>query len=295
MRVLVLGVNGMLGHRVARTLGGEIEVWGTTRDTALPADGIIDPARHLAGVSAAHFPTVTRALARARPDVVVNCVGIVKQRSAAKSAVPSIEVNSLFPHRLAAACADTGTRVIHLSTDCVFTGSRGMYTEADTPDASDLYGRSKLLGELTEPGCLTMRTSIVGWQLSEFTGLLDWYAAHRGTSIDGYRRVFFSGLTTEALARLIGDVILNHPDLEGMYHVSVDRIDKLSLLTRLDALLGWNTRITPVDEPVMDRSLDSSRFRAAAGWEPPSWDELLAGLAADRSWYDALPLSQARG
>lgn len=289
MRMLVLGVNGMLGHRVARTLRDEVEVWGTTRSgLSVPEAEILAPGRHVIGVSSTEFGSVESALTRVKPDVVVNCIGIVKQRSAAKDAVPSIEVNALFPHKLAAACSQAGARVIHLSTDCVFTGAKGMYAEDDTPDARDLYGRSKLLGELDEPGCLTIRTSIIGWQLTEFGGLLEWYAAHRGTTINGYRHVFFSGLSTESLARLIGEVALGHPELEGVYQVSAERIDKFSLLTRLDELLGWNTRIEPVDEPAMDRSLDSSRFRAEAGWAPPSWDDMLGELAADREWYERL-------
>ncbi|HEX9092360.1 MAG TPA: SDR family oxidoreductase [Coriobacteriia bacterium] len=290
MRLLVLGVNGMLGHRLARSLADRVEVWGTSRGPMrVPEGSVLDPSRHLTGVSATDFPTVADALARSAPEVVVNCIGVVKQRSAAKNAVPSIEINSLFPHRLAAACCDAGVRLIHLSTDCVFSGAKGMYGESDVPDAEDLYGRSKLLGELTESGCLTLRTSMIGWQLTQHTGLLGWFAANRGGNISGYRNVFFSGLSTESLANLIGDLAVGEGPTEGLYHVSGERIDKNSLLARLDALLGWGTNITGVDEPALDRSLDSSRFRAATGWMPPSWDEMLAGLAADRAWYDALP------
>jgi dTDP-4-dehydrorhamnose reductase len=294
MRVLVLGVNGMLGHRVARVLGDDVEVWGTSRVALpVPAGAVLDPARHILGVSASDFGTVEDALHRVDPDVVINCIGIVKQRSASKSAVPSIEINALFPHKLARLCGDTGARAVHLSTDCVFTGAKGMYRESDVPDASDMYGRSKLLGELSEPGSVTLRTSIIGWQLSEFGGLLDWYASHRGETINGYRNVFFSGLSTESLARLISRIIFEHPDLNGLYHVSADRIDKYSLLSRLDGLLGWNTEIIPVDEPVMDRSLDSTRFRETIGWAPPSWDDMLGELAADRAWYERLGLGPA--
>lgn len=299
MRILILGVNGMLGHRLARTLNSDFDfqVWGTSRSPlALPEGAVIEPDRHIVGVSALEFETVREVLRRVRPDAVVNCIGIVKQRAESKSAVPSIEINSLFPHRLAMECGDLGIRVIHLSTDCVFTGQKGAYTESDVPDARDMYGRSKLLGELEESGCLTMRTSIIGWALSDFTGLLDWYASNRGSTINGYRNVRFSGLSTESLSRVIGRVIADHPALHGVYQVSADSIDKYSLLKRLDELLGWGTEIVPVDEPVMDRSLDSSRFRQDAAWEPPSWDEMLNELAKDRLWYEARisPSDQAR-
>jgi dTDP-4-dehydrorhamnose reductase len=217
---------------------------------------------------------------RVRPDLVLNAVGIVKQRTDAKAAIPSIKVNSLWPHVLADACARHDARMVHVSTDCVYSGSRGMYTEDDVPDAFDLYGRSKLLGEVTDCGnAVTLRTSIIGWQIQAPTGLVGWFAAHRDEPLKGYTRAVFSGLTTRALTEVVRDVVLPDPSLSGLWHVSVAPIDKHTLLTSLAGYLGWAIGITPVDEPVIDRSLDSSRFRARTGWTPPSWDEMLHMLA----------------
>ena len=217
-----------------------------------------------------------------RPEVVLNAVGIVKQLAAAHAAIPSIAVNSLWPHLLAEACAARGARLVQVSTDCVFSGVRGDYGEEDDPDAHDLYGRSKLLGEIVDrDDVLTIRTSIVGWQLGQPTGLLGWFAAHRTEPLKGFRRAVFSGLSTRALAEVVRDVVVPDPSLHGLWHVSADPIDKDSLLRRLATRLAWDVDLRPVDEPVIDRSLDSSRFRDRTGWRPPSWEAMLDQLAVE--------------
>src|SRR5262249_32316179 len=127
----------------------------------------------------------------------------VKQRSEASAAIPSLEINSLLPHRLALVCAAAGARLVHLSTDCVFSGRKGAYTESDPPDADDLYGRSKYLGEVASPGCLTLRTSIIGRELSRKTGLLEWLLSQRGATVKGFRSAIFSGFTTHEMGRII--------------------------------------------------------------------------------------------
>lgn len=288
MRVLVLGANGMLGHRLVRVLAPDFEVWAAVR-TPFPSKVLGVPSeRMVAGLDAVSASSAADLVSKVRPDAVVNCVGIVKQRAEASAAIPSIEVNALFPHRLREICAEARARLIHLSTDCVFRGDRGGYTEADVPDAADLYGRSKQLGEISAEGCLTMRTSIIGWQIAQSTGLLEWFASRRGQRVDGYRRVRFSGLSTTALSETIAHVLKEGPALWGLRHVSAEPIDKCSLLQRLDAYIGWGTTIEPVDEPVLDRTLDSSLFRAEAGWQPPSWDEMLERLAAERGWYETV-------
>jgi dTDP-4-dehydrorhamnose reductase len=164
----------------------------------------------------------------------------------------------------------------------VFSGSRGGYTEADVPDAFDLYGRSKLLGEVTDrDNVFTMRTSIIGWQYGQPTGLVGWFADHRDEPLSGYTKAIFSGLTTRTLTEVVRDVVLPDASLSGLWHVSAEPIDKYSLLTKLASHLGWDVDITPVDEPTIDRSLDSSRFRERTGWTPPSWDKMLERLARE--------------
>ena len=281
-RILVVGASGMLGHEAIRILAPDFEVWGSCRrPEELPDLGV--PAERLpGGLDATDPQSAYELIERVRPDLVLNAVGIVKQRADAKAAIPSIEVNSLWPHLLADACALQGARMVHVSTDCVFSGARGMYTEDDAPDAFDLYGRSKLLGEVIDrENAVTLRTSIIGWQIEAPTGLVGWFAAHRNEPLKGYTRAVFSGLTTRALTEVVRDVVMPDSSLAGLWHVSTDPIDKYTLLTELAGYLGWDVDITPVEEPVIDRSLDSSRFRARTGWGPPSWDELLGGLASE--------------
>jgi dTDP-4-dehydrorhamnose reductase len=219
-------------------------------------------------------------LERVRPQAVVNAVGLVKQRREAEDVVAAIETNALLPHRLARLGTRAGARLVHFSTDCVFSGDRGLYAERDRPDPVDTYGRSKLLGEVGAPH-LTLRSSIIGLELGRTQGLVEWFLASRG-KIGGYRRAIWSGLTTAEMARLVGRVLADHPALAGLYHVAAEPIDKHSLLTRLARELGrGDVTIEPVDEPSCDRSLDGSAFAAATGYRVPSWDEMLRELAQE--------------
>ena len=220
MRVLILGGSGMLGHKLWQTFRGRFDAYVTFRQPAgaYARTGLFDPARSIGGVSAGDFDSVTRAFARARPEAVVNCVGIVKQDAAAKDPSTSIAVNALFPHRLAALCGAAGARLVHLSTDCVFSGRGGNYSEADDPDASDLYGRTKLLGEVGGENCLTIRTSMIGRELSGAHGLLEWFLSQEGGRVRGFRRAVFSGFTTGALAGLLARVVGERPELSGVWH-----------------------------------------------------------------------------
>src|SRR5450759_79112 len=223
----------MLGHQVCRRLGERFEVWATYREDpqSWVQYGDVDLARALGGVDASHFATVTSGIERIQPDAVINCIGIVKQRDEAKMAVPTIRVNSLFPHLLADLCASMDARLIHVSTDCVFSGERGSYTEDDVPDPLDLYGRSKALGEVDRSGCLTLRTSIIGWEVMGNASLLAWFAAQRNRTIKGYRRVIYSGLSTAALADVMAYVLEEQPGLSGLYHVASQPLSKHELLT----------------------------------------------------------------
>lgn len=281
MRVLVLGADGMLGHQVVRELcSAGHDVVGTTRKppASLVAQAL-DGVEVVSGVDARQADTVGHALAVARPEAVVNCIGIVKQRAEAGDAVESIRVNSLFPHQLAILCRVAAARLVHLSTDCVFSGSSGFYTEEDTPDPTDLYGRTKLLGEVAGPGAITLRTSIFGLELERKVSLVEWFLAQDG-AVPGWSKARYSGLSTFVLSRLITRLLEDHPDVSGLWHVSSDPIDKHSLLVQLGEFLGRPTEVVPDGSIVIDRSLDSARFRGAVAWEPPSWSTMLSELAA---------------
>jgi dTDP-4-dehydrorhamnose reductase len=210
--------------------------------------------------------------------VVVNAAGIVKQRADTHDSIPNIAINALLPHRVASLCAASGARLIHISTDCVFSGLEGRYTEASTPDPRDLYGQSKLLGEVHAPHCLTLRTSMIGPEISRKTGLLEWFLAQRG-SIKGFRRAIFSGFTTLELTRIVERLALHYPAAHGLYHVSAAPISKYDLLAMLGERLPVDVSIAPDDAFHCDRSLDSSRFRAQFSYAPPAWEEMLDELA----------------
>jgi dTDP-4-dehydrorhamnose reductase len=270
----------MLGHEAIRVLSPDFEVWGACRNPHDLPDLGVPPERLLGGLDAEKADSAYALVEHVRPTLVLNAAGIVKQLKAGKQAIPSISVNSLWPHVLADACAAHGARMVHVSTDCVFSGARGRYLESDVPDAFDLYGRSKLLGEVTDQDhVVTVRTSIVGWQLGEPTGLVAWFAAHRNEQLKGFTRAVFSGLTTGALTQVIRDIVMPDGTLSGLWHVSAEAIDKYTLLTELARHLKVIVDITPVDQPVIDRSLDSTRFRERTGWTPPSWAEMLEELA----------------
>jgi dTDP-4-dehydrorhamnose reductase len=284
--VLVLGGNGMLGHVLWRTCAERFDdAYATLRSDELggPAAEVLDPDRVVLGVRAEEPRSIARALDETRPDAVVNCIGIVKQ--AVDDAEPAIRVNALFPHQLAAACRERGVRLIHVSTDCVFSGEKGGYTESDLPDPVDTYGRSKLLGEPATPGSLTIRTSMIGRELATSHGLLEWFLAQSGGSVRGFARAVFSGPTTPVLSRAIADVIERHSGLDGLWHLSAEPISKHHLLLQLRDAFELDVEIESDDSVVIDRSLDSSRFRQATGWDSPSWPEMVAELAASADEY----------
>jgi dTDP-4-dehydrorhamnose reductase len=270
----------MLGHAVWRECRARLETYATVREEA--GGDALDSASAVPGVHAEDRETMERALEQTRPDVVVNCIGIVKQADAAADPITTIRVNSLFPHEVAALCARRGARLIHVSTDCVFSGRRGSYTERDGPDPVDLYGRAKLLGEPSGRGVLTVRTSMIGWELrGRRQGLLEWFAAQRGGTVKGFTRAVFTGPTAPVLARAIADVAERQSELAGTWHLGAEPIAKYDLLVRLRDALGLDVEIVPDDGVVIDRSLDSSALRAATGWAPPPWDEMAAELAAE--------------
>jgi dTDP-4-dehydrorhamnose reductase len=289
MRVMVIGATGTLGHRLCLDWAERFECWGTVRAPVEdPVAELLAPARLIAGISAEEPDTLRSALETARPDVVVNCVGAVKQAEAGQQPVPAIRINSLFPHELAAACRESSARMIHVSTDCVFSGERGRYSEQDVPDAADLYGRSKLLGEISGEGLLTLRTSLIGRELQSSLGLLEWLISNRGGSVKGFSRAVFSGLTTIALASEIGVLIEEHPGLEGMWHLASEPIDKLELLTELERALELGIEIVPDRSVIVDRSLDSTRLCRETGRQPRRWDQMVDELAADATPYDEI-------
>ena len=278
----------MLGHKLMQVLPARFEVWGTVRplsDSILVIDGV-EARRIRVGVDAGNIETVREAIVELQPDVTINCIGIIKQLDAAKNAELSIRINALWPHQLARLCGEYGARMIHISTDCVFSGCTGMYTEASESDATDLYGRSKFLGEVDSGNCLTVRTSVIGHELNSSYGLIEWFLSNRGKRVKGFRHAIYSGFPTVMLAGILGDVIAEHADLHGVWQVSSDPINKYDLLKLVRDLYDVDVEIEPDDDFRIDRSLDSGRFREETGFRPPSWPEMIKAMREDAVAYE---------
>lgn len=291
MKILVIGGTGMLGHKLVQRLGQKHSMFATVRTGAeiltnlAPSD---HPVTVIENIDSADRDSLNNVLKDCSPDVVINAVGVIKQRSESVDVINTLNVNSIFPHQLYSLCREVDARMITISTDCVFSGKRGNYSESDVPDALDLYGTSKRLGEIDAQGALTIRTSIIGRELHGAHGLLEWFLSNRGGSIKGFSKAVFSGFPTIVLADIIGRIIEEFPDLEGLYHVSAEPINKYDLTVLFDQAFNTNITIDRDEAFVIDRSLDSMRFRAATGFVPPSWPDMISALAEDQTPYETI-------
>lgn len=281
MKIMVLGATGMLGNAVVRVMAenAEHDVVAVSRSSG--AERFFPKGIAVAfatGFSAENDESLTELFAVHRPDVVINCVGLVKQLASADRVCDAVPINTLLPHRLARLCGIAGARLIHVSTDCVFDGARGNYVETDRPDALDLYGTSKRWGEvIDQPHAITLRTSIIGHELTTAHSLLGWFLAQPGP-VRGFSKAIFSGVPTVELACIMRDVVLPRPDLNGLFHVSAAPIDKLELLRLFAEKYDHDIEIVADDSMVIDRSLDSTRFRTVTGYQPPEWPELVTKM-----------------
>lgn len=287
MKVIILGSNGMLGHKMMQILSQCHEVIGTVRGEASDYSHhqILSKFTIIGNINANKIVTIQNAIETINPDVIINCIGIVKQLPEAQDPLKSIAINALFPHQVAQCCRKGKIRFIHMSTDCIFSGKTGNYSEDDTPDADDLYGRTKYLGEVTYPGCLTIRTSIIGRELGTKHGLVEWFLSQEGGVVKGFTSAIFSGLTTEMLAKIISSLLLNYPDLHGVYHIASDPVSKHDLLTRIQKTYQIPITIEPDNTVIIDRSLDAKKFRNETKIQIPSWDTMIEKMYQDPTQY----------
>jgi dTDP-4-dehydrorhamnose reductase len=282
MRILIFGGTGMLGHQLWRHFASEHEVTVTVRRSV---DHLIDESlrrhtRQLLLNEAADFGACARIVRETRPEVVLNCVGVIKQRLENKDHILNLMLNSLLPHHLARICGDNGARLVLFSTDCIFSGNRGDYAEDDSSDATDLYGRTKYLGEVTAlKHVVTVRSSIIGRELESCRSLVDWFLSQNGSTVKGYRRAIYSGFTTNEMARIVERILATRPALDGLWQVASRPISKFDLLGLVKDAFGLRIKIEPDDEFLCDRSLDGSRFCALTGYSPPAWESMIAELA----------------
>jgi len=281
LRLLILGGSGMLGHQLWRGLHAQHDTWVTLRRPVadFTAHNLFDEAKAIQVDDITDDTALDQVLGQAKPDAVINCVGLIKQHDEASDEALAMRVNAEFPHRLAKRCGETGARLIHFSTDCVFAGTRGNYTEDDPADATDLYGQSKHRGEVTGPQCVTLRTSVIGHELGTNLALLDWFISQRSQTVNGFKKAIYSGFTTLEMARIIERILTRHPRLSGMWHVASEPISKFDLLQLCRENLGWEGVIEPNDEFVCDRSLNGDRFNEATGYDPPGWKAMISELA----------------
>ncbi len=281
MRLLILGGSGMLGHQLWRGFHAQHDTWVTLRRPVadFAVHNLFDEAKAIQLDDITDDTALERALGQAKPEAVINCVGLIKQRDEASDEALTLRVNAEFPHRLAKRCGEAGARLIHFSTDCIFAGTKGNYTESDPSDAADLYGQSKHQGEVADAHSVTLRTSVIGHELATNLALLDWFLSQRGQAISGFTKAIYSGFTTLEMARIVDRILTQHPALSGVWHVASEPISKFGLLQLCREKLGWEGVIEPNDEFVCDRSLNADRFNQATGYTPPSWEAMISELA----------------
>jgi len=279
MRVLVLGASGMLGNAMLRVMSERDDwtVYGTLRLPNPTLQALAPKAQLLHGIHADQSDSLLAAFTQSCPQVVINCVGLVKQLASADDPLEAIPINALLPHRLARLCELAQARLVHISTDCVFSGGQGNYRESEMPDAEDLYGRSKLLGEVSDRHAVTLRTSIIGHELGRDHGLIGWFLSQQGR-VKGYTKAVFSGLPTCELARVVRDYVIPNANLHGLYHVATEPISKHDLLQIVNRIYGKALQIEPDDRVKIDRSLDASKFMQVTGYVAPAWPDLIARM-----------------
>jgi dTDP-4-dehydrorhamnose reductase len=277
MKIIVLGVNGLIGNEIFRFLShnSNWEVYGTLRNAE---NGLIFPSSLKENLL--HSPNLlndnelTNFLKGSKPNVIINAVGITKHRLESENILDVIPINSLFPHRLAKICDLLSIRLIHISTDCVFSGNKGNYLESDLADAKDIYGKSKALGELKNNSSLTLRTSTIGYELNSTYGLLNWFLSQKETC-KGYSRAIFSGLPASYFAFILQHYVIPNKNIMGLYNLASEPISKFDLLKNIADIYGLNIRIEKDDSFEIDRSLNADLFNELTGFVPPKWPELI--------------------
>ncbi|PKG37975.1 dTDP-4-dehydrorhamnose reductase family protein [Psychromonas sp. Urea-02u-13] len=283
MKVLIIGATGMLGYSLFKNLNDaeQFDVYGTVRSTKGKEVFFSNcEDRIFKGVDVSDLATVDAVIKELKPDVILNCIGLIKQHSISKSHVDAVAINSLLPHQLASLCDSYFCKLIHFSTDCIFDGKKGFYKENDTADAQDLYGRSKCLGEIDYAPHLTLRTSIIGHELNSTASLVDWFLSQENTT-KGFSKAIFSGLPTCVIARLLIDKILPNQELNGLYQLSVEPIDKFTLLNLIAETYSKKIEIIESTDLQIDRSLNSKRLRDVLNLEIPSWEVLISEMHDD--------------
>ena len=285
MKILILGVSGMLGHKLYEILSKDpcFDVYGTLRhnpDYSIK-NGLFKSDKILYPINVLELNKLKGVICNISPAIVINCVGIVKNVNKKNNLLDLIELNALFPHQLLKICYENHTKLIHISTDGVFSGKKGMYKECDNADAFEYYGRTKYLGEVDYGNALTIRTSIIGEEIKRSSGFYEWIISMNNKDVIGYKKSIFSGFTTIRFSQILKWIIREHIDLFGLYHISSTPISKFDLITKLKEHLHLNISIIPDYNVKIDRCLDCNEFINITDFEPPTWDEMIHEFVND--------------
>lgn len=288
MKILVIGGTGMLGHKAVQMWREKFDVYATVRTDFLSVERfeIFEKNKTFVNIDVENHESIKNIVRELKPQYIFNAVGIIKQLESSKNVIKTLTVNAIFPHRLAEYASEVGARVITVSTDCVFRGDKGNYKEEDVSDATDVYGKSKNLGELYEEHCLTLRTSIIGREIGSSHSLVEWFLSNRGGRVKGFTNAVYSGLPTIVLVELIGDLIENHPRLHGLYHVASRPINKYELIKLINDKFAARIEIEPFADFRIDRSLNAEKFEKATGFVASEWETMIERMANDATPYE---------
>lgn len=287
MKVLIIGAGGMLGHKLGQVFSSRFETFATLRTQLNEPifSELLNKAQIYEKIDVENIESVKNIIEKIQPDVIINAVGIIKQLPSAKNVIRTLAINSIFPHQLAEIAEENAARLICISTDCVFSGKKGNYSETDIPDAEDLYGKSKNLGEVTDGNCLTVRTSIIGREIGTKHSLVEWFLSNEGSKVKGFKNAVFSGFPAQILAEILADIIEYQPNLRGLFHVSSEPIIKYDLLGLIKKYYAANIEIELDENFAIDRSLDSTKFRTETNFQPQSWEKMIEKMANDETHY----------
>jgi dTDP-4-dehydrorhamnose reductase len=289
MRILILGGTGLLGHKMWQRLSARLgDVYVTLRKSKKLYEkcGLFRSSKAIDQVELNDFSRLKNVLDDIKPAIVINCAGVTLRNPEATDTISSITMNALLPHKVLAWCKENGAKAIHFSTVCVFDGKDGHYDENSPPNARDIYGRTKSLGDLIDPQALTIRSSFIGRELQAGTELMEWFLSQRGKKIKGFRRAIFTGVTTSVMADIVADIIERFPDMSGLYHLSSEVISKHDLLGLLRDACKVDVEIEPDDAYECRRDLDDRKLRQAIGFRCPSWKQMAEDLAGESALYE---------
>ena len=285
MRILILGADGMIGHKIAQSLEDFELILASRKSISLKSIGIIKGKMVLHNLITDSLDLL---LDSTTPDIIINCAGITTRRGVEDNIVNTGLLNSELPHKLDSWANLNSKKLIHFSTDCVFSGNRGNYLDNDFADADDIYGKSKALGEVDSPNTLTLRCSMIGRELYNFTELFEWLLKNKNKKIEGYSNTFYSGITTVRMGIILNQILKKNLNLSGIYNISSTPISKFDLLIKLSNAFNLNVEVKQNTNNKSNKVLISEKFTEITGIYPPNWDDLISEFKEDCEKYKSL-------